>query len=366
MTIYFAEVFKKLRKEKNMTQEQAAEIFCISPQAVSRWECGSTYPDIELLPTIADYFKVSIEELLGAQKSRKQARINEYLNKFQNAINHGLVDDCINISRAAIKEFPNNYVLLNKLMYALFVSGDNTGNIKNWKENIEKYKNEIIEIGNKILNNCTDDDIRLEAKARLGFHYCEIGQLEKGKAVFESLPSEDSTKEAMLYWALCDEERLQYLRERTSKYCEILIWNIYRQIRHSDISAEEKIKRLETSETIVNSIYNYDDYGDWYGTFAKFYADIKVPLYLEIGNNEKAFEHLKKTIEYLKADKNLPDIYVHTSPLIAGTKDKKSRDTADTRPLAQILKEDILSRSCYDAIRNDKRFEQILQELEKK
>ena len=75
MTIYFAEIFKKLRLNQELTQEQMADILCISPQAVSRWECGTTTPDISLLPVIADYFDVTIEELLGTGKSQKEAPV---------------------------------------------------------------------------------------------------------------------------------------------------------------------------------------------------------------------------------------------------------------------------------------------------
>ena len=49
MAIYFSEKFKQLRKDKDLTQDQIANIFNISPQAVSRWETGATYPDIEIL-----------------------------------------------------------------------------------------------------------------------------------------------------------------------------------------------------------------------------------------------------------------------------------------------------------------------------
>ena len=103
-------------------------------------------------------------------------------------------------------------------MYALFVSCSDDGNIDNWQENTIKYKQEIIDIGNRIIEHCTDDAIRLEAKSRLGFHYCEIGELEKGKAVFESLPSIDSCKETMMYWALRGEERKQHNREIFSQF----------------------------------------------------------------------------------------------------------------------------------------------------
>lgn len=61
----FSEIFKALRKDKQITQEQAAEVFGVSPQAISRWENASSYPDITLLPAIASYFETTVDELLG-------------------------------------------------------------------------------------------------------------------------------------------------------------------------------------------------------------------------------------------------------------------------------------------------------------
>ena len=45
------------RRRMNLTQEQLAEKFGTSPQAISRWEIGATYPDIEMLPMIASFFE---------------------------------------------------------------------------------------------------------------------------------------------------------------------------------------------------------------------------------------------------------------------------------------------------------------------
>lgn len=54
-----------LRKEKNITQEELAQILGVTNQAVSKWERGGSSPDVELLPLIADYFAVSIDKLFG-------------------------------------------------------------------------------------------------------------------------------------------------------------------------------------------------------------------------------------------------------------------------------------------------------------
>lgn len=55
-----------LRKKKEITQEELGKALGVSMQAVSRWENGGT-PDIMLLPALADYFSVSIDELFGRE-----------------------------------------------------------------------------------------------------------------------------------------------------------------------------------------------------------------------------------------------------------------------------------------------------------
>ena len=56
---------KRLRRNKGVTQEQLGEALGISSQAVSKWENESALPDILILPKLADYFGISIDELMG-------------------------------------------------------------------------------------------------------------------------------------------------------------------------------------------------------------------------------------------------------------------------------------------------------------
>ncbi len=54
MDIRIGENLRKLRTKNELTQEQLAEVLGVSPQAISRWENNSTYPDITMLPSIAN------------------------------------------------------------------------------------------------------------------------------------------------------------------------------------------------------------------------------------------------------------------------------------------------------------------------
>lgn len=80
MKLYIGEQLKSLRKEKHITQEQLAEVLGVSYQSVSRWELGVCYPDMELLPALANYFGVTIDQLLSNDISSKEADKKRFYN----------------------------------------------------------------------------------------------------------------------------------------------------------------------------------------------------------------------------------------------------------------------------------------------
>jgi len=72
MNNIFGENLRRLRIAKNYTQEQAAQLLNISPKSLSRWECGSTMPDVMMLPEIARLYCVTVDDLY-----RKQSAVYE-------------------------------------------------------------------------------------------------------------------------------------------------------------------------------------------------------------------------------------------------------------------------------------------------
>lgn len=60
---------KELRMEKGLTQEQLSEILGVSNRSISRWENGVNMPDFDLVIELANYYQVSIEELLDGERS---------------------------------------------------------------------------------------------------------------------------------------------------------------------------------------------------------------------------------------------------------------------------------------------------------
>ena len=72
---------RELRKKKGITQEALASVLSVSPQAVSKWESGLTYPDMEMIPVIAGYFEVSMDILFDYDVREMKAKIQKIHQK---------------------------------------------------------------------------------------------------------------------------------------------------------------------------------------------------------------------------------------------------------------------------------------------
>ena len=117
------EVILKLRKDKNITQDELGKILGVSNQAVSKWETGGSLPDIELLPSIADYYNISIDKLFGRE-------ISDYSDVDIEIVRHIQSFDSDKKLQAALEHC---WVIERSLF-----SSDNTLNKENTLENINK------------------------------------------------------------------------------------------------------------------------------------------------------------------------------------------------------------------------------------
>ena len=92
----FNEKLQGLRKQKGLTQEELAEKLYVSRTAISKWESGRGYPNIESLKEIAKFFSVTVDELLSSGEVLTIAEEDSKLKEkhFRDLI-YGLLDLCI-------------------------------------------------------------------------------------------------------------------------------------------------------------------------------------------------------------------------------------------------------------------------------
>ena len=157
MEMLIGKNIKRLRVSKNITQEQLSEAMNVTCAAVSKWERGETYPDITLLQPLAYYFGVSLDELMGYDREKVQAEIDDAIALYRK---HWKSDykKAREIIVKAYRDYPNNYRIMHYYMWN--IGGDLADNDP---AVLVAHKDEFLAICEKILEGCTEEDLRLGA-----------------------------------------------------------------------------------------------------------------------------------------------------------------------------------------------------------
>lgn len=209
MLICLGENIRSLRVAKGITQEQFGYELGVSAQAVSRWENGATYPDITMLPMIADFFDVTLDELMGRGRELDVCEREAFFKRMHDMYDRGEVADILEAYDKMLQKHPNDAYLLHGKANVLYYSQFK-------KHQDMSVANEIISLCNKI--NCSSNSgMQCGANALLVRVYARIGQLEEARKLANGLPSFEVGRELLILECLQGAERnayCQYLIER--------------------------------------------------------------------------------------------------------------------------------------------------------
>lgn len=280
------------------------------------------------------------------------------MGRYQTAVSQGKIYDGIEIARKGVAEYPNNYALLNKLMESLFISGDDDGNIPEWKENKKKNDPEITALGERIMAYCPDQDIRLEAMWRLAFNHCQMGRKEIGRQIFEKLPNTDFCRENAMWWCLEKDERLPYARNQVKVGYDFILSGISLMTSAKLLPDEELLVLYEKRMKLDELIYDGRTVNENWGA-AHFHCDYAAVL-SQLGRKGEALKELKNAEKCAEEFDNRPAESTVSSLLIGEiTTHRTDFETGDSRPLAEILRKKWLLSSDFDNIRNHPGFVEI-------
>lgn len=344
MNIYFGENIKRLRKEKNLTQEAFANLIGVSFQAVSKWEREECYPDITLLPLIASCFETTVDDLLGTDKSKSEKRINDCLALYDEMRLKNRTQ-VFNEFQKAVKEFPNDFRILVRYMELLSEEKDepftpNPHYVKEDDSEAEKSNNpykrglmknpcyekvcrELLSIYDNIQNRCTDDSIRVWSKHIIIMHLmkkyhlsfdektekwrCDNESLKKAEEILSSMPAMGDSKE-YLSLILDDTESFYEIRENAIEELLYLLQNvIISYCYYSDkFSVQYKINVINHMNGLFKIVDSDDHYSKNRMHIIYNYGHLG-HLYFEIGDNENALKNLRIAAESAKKFDSSPD-----------------------------------------------------------
>lgn len=112
---------QKYRKQMNLTQEQLAEAMGVTVGAVSKWECGLSNPDIQLIVGLADFFQISVDVLLGYDWNKKD--VTQYAENIRKLCRERKFDEGMAEARKALQKYPNNFQIVYESLHIFMCAG---------------------------------------------------------------------------------------------------------------------------------------------------------------------------------------------------------------------------------------------------
>ncbi len=352
MQLNLGQKIRELRKRDGRTQEALAEALCVTSQAISRWEANGGYPDMEMIPAIANYFHISIDELFGYNSDREEKikRILEEADRilknqgftfYQGSVSED-IEKSIDMLRNAAEEFPNEPKILLKLAESLHMWGynqhgakgycDNDGIVNNdveynsknsyWKESLIAYE--------KVLRANPYPEDREIAICHMIPLYCKMGKFEEAKALAKEQNSILICKEMLLPEATTGKEMARYQGERIMALLQNLRLSVHCamaskvELHTSEYQPKMKKSLINLYETIFEDGrcgHYHRDLGHMYFNLANYESQITNDFQKALEYFDKGFDHYDAYDRILREDD-----YAYTAPLISNLPPIKKGD----------------------------------------
>lgn len=242
---------KVLRKEKGVTQEELANSVGVSFQAVSKWENNIALPDITLLPMLAEYFGVSMDELFDFSLREAEAEIKKIVNEAAE-FRESDPTKSRRILEDGMKKHPGNDILLNNLLYVL-----------NYNENPD----ETIRIAS-VLTEKAEDEVKYDALRFLAYAYKAKGDLKSAKAAIEQIPEIYFTKLTEMAYLVEGKEKFDAAEKQKWISFENLLQMIWKEAEYYESSGDINKAISETEKALklipIMDNKNFDVYIDFF------------------------------------------------------------------------------------------------------
>lgn len=337
---------RELRRRDGRTQDNLAEALGVTAQAVSRWESGSSYPDMEIVPAIANYFHISIDELFGYQDKREETiqnilhmtdkMLSQYTHIHQGSLSEDF-EEYIRTLRTAAEEFPNEPRILLHLAQALHMWGwhkhgarihtDESTNTLEFDvayhaQNI--YWQEAVRVFEKLLKSDPSPKEREAAICQLTPLYCRMGEYDKAKTLADNQNSIIVCKEMLLPMATVGEEQAMYQSERVMALLSRLQLAISESIAFRPaVSSSDYGKQIILSViNLYETIFADGRMGSWHVDVGRLYLTLTNYEINNSGNTENILFYFDKAFDQYKASIRVyqEEEYRYSTPLVSDLK----------------------------------------------
>ena len=358
---------KKLRRKRDLTQEELADALGVTPKAVSAWECDRSAPDLSLIPLLCRIFDVTADTLLGIDIEQKAEEVQKIVDHAYELMRYGNYEEAHIYLKDARKQYPMDEELASTYCCTIPV-------VRRSNDRTEEEKNALLKEGialcEKIHAESTNDHHRQAAIADLCTYYCEIGEKKKAEELALSMPILVHSRPFLFiniaqgteYWqrskGLMQFDLLQFFVRQFAYNYKLDSGETVYTYDEINTLREKKIKLLELLFENGDLGYYHEECASTHIYVAMYYAKKK--------QFDKTYSHLHFTATHTLAflDYTRTDQYKHTSLLFRdimrdGTNSifYTNNDNLATEMLSHLKK------NCFDCIRHEEEFQKIEKEL---
>jgi transcriptional regulator with XRE-family HTH domain len=353
------------RREKGLTQEELADYLGISKPAVSKWESGQSYPDITLLPVIASYFDISVDELFDYQPQMNKLEIRKLYRKLSQRFTEVGFEEAHQEWSGYVKKYYSCWPLLMNMGILLL----NQANLASSPVRQEEVLNEVIHLFERI-ETCADDPklihqipmLKATAHLMMG-HASEVIDLLEDTQ--EILMSTDIPL-ASAYMMKQENEKAIGLLQGSVFLSVISILSAYPTLMNLYKDDAAAMDRWVASGSKLIEAYGMDKGHP--ATVLPFHL-ATAAIYLGNGREEQALAHLEAYARIVCSPGMLP-ILLRGTPLF----DKidgliESLDLGNAAPrsddaVKQSIKDVILKHPAFKSLAENDRFKRIVRDIE--
>ena len=244
MTLNLGEKIRSLRKERNLSHEVLAQYLGVSFQSVSKWENGTTMPDVTLIPAIASFFEVSTDELFDFNRLETERKVQQLCWDIADWRRED-PEKAEKAYRDLLKQYPGNEIILANLLYVL--------------QKLEK-NDELIELCKTIIAAAKLDDIRYDAARIMAETYRKMGEYTLCKNAIDLIPEFFFTNREEKAILLEGEDMFLPAWQQKEQSVDSLIWMTLRLADYyeSTCETEKAKKQLQQAKDIILLLKNDD------------------------------------------------------------------------------------------------------------
>ena len=332
MQIKLGEKIKELRRRDGRKQEELAQALGVTGQAVSRWESGSCYPDMETVPAIANYFGVTIDELFGYRGDREE-KIKDVLAKAETDMEKQVdLTDCIAMLRAAAQEYPLEARIFLKLGFALDMLGWQKYGARAYTKDGSDYVFEDIAYNAEnsywqeelqVFERLLPLELSVKDKETVILHmialYAKMGMPEKAETLASGQTSVSVSRECLLPYAKTEEDKDTALGEAILALLDELKKAVENAVsaKISLCSTEKGISILLSLIRMMESVFDDGNCGTFHISLSELYLYCAI-YKSRLGNSEKAMEYFDAGYRHYRKYKAIRNTgeYHYSAPLV--------------------------------------------------